>query len=326
MKLKSLFLYSYEQLLKNNQKRVGALICIEDEKKQMSWGEVAPLLNWSKETLQECIAQIRQKKSYILSIDWSLSTFLEAIQNLKLLPAVAFGLESAVLTILDPIQNISVPVSALFYGSYQEIIREAQLRHAEGFKSAKLKVSQLTFEEAADVIHKLKDQFRLRIDVNRAWSTSKSLQFFSKFPLDSFDYIEEPFQNPQDLHLFKHPLAIDESFPDDFSLKDLKAIPMLKALIYKPTIQGGLANCQTLYQWTQAHHIRFIISSSFESEIGLMQCAALAQRLSVKSALGLGTYFHIKDLISQNSLQFKFSYLRIETAIEPQMEKISKIF
>lgn len=136
-------------------------------------------------------------------------------------------------------------------GSPQEILHQAALREQEGFISAKLKVSNHSFQEAANLIYQLKDRFRLRIDVNRAWKTDCSLKFFAQFPLDTFDYVEEPFKNPADLALFPHPLAIDESFPSDLSLKQLESLPTLKALIYKPTIQGGISGCLPVHKWAK---------------------------------------------------------------------------
>lgn len=304
---------------------MALLICLKDEKGCKSWGEVAPLPNWSRETVQECLLQIKQREKEILGCDWSFSTFVEQICHLQLLPAVAFGLESALLSFLSPVRNVIAPISALFMGSYQEILQAAELRYAEGFTSAKLKVSQLSFEEATNIIEELKNLFRLRVDVNRAWTTQESLNFFSKFSLETFDYIEEPFQNPQDLHLFTHPLAIDESYPYDLTLEQLSSIPSLKSVIYKPTIQGGIAHCQKLHEWTKLNNIQLVISGSFESEVGLMHCAAIANRLELSSSVGLGTYHYLQDSLVSSKLKIFSANLQIDTAIEPCITKIKKI-
>lgn len=293
-----LHLHPYEIRLRNGQIRSGVLLHLSDEKGNNGWGEVAPLPGWSKETLEDCLQQFHVKQQDILSADWCERTCFDVLAQLELLPALSFGLESALLSLLMPLAAHAVPVSALLMGSREEILEQASLRHREGYTSAKLKVGQLNFEDAARLIDQLKDLFRLRIDVNRAWTTSASLQFFSQFPLDAFDYVEEPFQNPHQLAEFPHPLAVDESFPHELSLGELESLPTLKALIYKPTIQGGMLGCLPLHRWAAARGISLVLSSSFESDLGLAHIASMAKRLSLSSPVGIGTYHYLSEYLS----------------------------
>lgn len=282
--------------LTSGQQRNGIWIELFDKEGNASRGDVAPLPKWSQESLADCLSQLSEKKALILRLDWTKANWQDQLASLKLLPALSFGLESALLFLLDPLEVSSPSLSALLMGSPTEILHQAHLRKNEGYTSAKLKVNNLTFKEAFELICTLSAQFRLRIDVNRAWSTSDALKFFSQFPLDAFDYVEEPFANPHDLSLFHHPLAVDESFPNDLSLKDLETLPTLKALIYKPTIQGGLLHSLPLYDWTQKRAIALILSSSFESKIGLQHIVSMAQRLGIKEPIGIGTYHFVSDL------------------------------
>lgn len=274
--------------------RKGIWLCLGNEQGQEGWGEVAPLPNWSAETLEDAESQLHKNKKKILALDWALDNWTSHLEQLQLLPSVSFGLESALLSILSPLSDLTVEASALLMGSPEEICEQAAARHEEGFRSAKLKVGNLKFSEAAALIKQWKDKFHLRIDVNRAWGTEESLEFFSQFPLDSFDYVEEPFQNPKDLAHFPHPLAVDESFPQDLSLQDLEVLPNLKALIYKPTIQGGLLKCFPLYEWTKSRGISLVISSSFETRVGLSHVASIAHRLSLSTPVGIGTVHHLQ--------------------------------
>lgn len=269
--------------------REGAFVQIVDESGQSGLGEIAPLPQWSQETLDEALEQLEKKQAAILAIDWKEDTWMESLKALQVSPSTAFGLESAVLSLLLPLPKFTMPESALLMGSSQEIMEQADLRQYEGYVSAKLKVGNLSFKEAKTVINQLKDTFQLRIDVNRAWQTQDALHFFSQYSLDAFDYVEEPFRNPQDLALFSHPLAVDESFPKDLSLEVLGSLPTLKALIYKPTLQGGLMGCLSLHEWTQSRGIALVMSSSFESDLGLGFVASIAHRLSLTAPVGLGT-------------------------------------
>jgi O-succinylbenzoate synthase len=319
MQISSFSLHPYEIALASGQIRQGILIHIMDERGVNSWGEVAPLPKWSHESLDDSLQQLYQKQKELMNVDWTLCNYLQEIEKLNLLPSVSFGLESALLSILNPISEHSVLMSALLMGLPDEIMKLAELRYKEGYTSAKLKVSNLSFKEAAQLIHQLKDKFRLRIDVNRAWKTADSLHFFEQFPLDSFDYVEEPFQDPNDLAIFTHPLAIDESFPQDLSLKQLESLPALKAIIYKPTIQGGLLGCLPLYKWTKERGIELVLSSSFESDMGLAYVASMAYRLSLLSPVGIGTYHYLNRYVCSPVLCFSKSFVRIPAKITPKM-------
>lgn len=275
-------------------KRKGAFLSLTHEDGRTAIGEIAPLPDWNKETLEDALEQLKHKKDEILSIDWSKSTFFYHLQKLELYPSLLFALESALLTLYFPIASQHISESALLMGTPQEILAQAEQRLKEGYTSAKLKVGKLSFQEAKDVINLLKDKLLLRIDVNRAWNKKDSLNFFSQYSIDAFEYVEEPFQNPQDLHAFTHPLAIDESF-DDFSLEQLQKLPTLKAIIYKPTVQGGLLNCLPIHTWINRRGIDLVLSSSFESETGLDHIASLAARLAIKSPIGIGTKHYLKQ-------------------------------
>lgn len=291
MKIQTLSLEPYQFFLPNGQERSSILLHLTDEKGNCGSGEVAPLPRWSTETLEDSLEQIKAKQQEILAVDWTMDHWTRELTKLRLLPSVTFGLESALLSILQPLpKQYTVPVSALLAGSPQEIRAQAALRKEEGYTSAKLKVCNLSFEEAASLIHALKDQFHLRIDVNRAWKTEDSLQFFQQFPFHTFDYVEEPFANPRDLAKFPHPLAVDESFPKDLSLQELAAFPTLKALVYKPTIQGGMVNCLPLHTWATSREIALVLSSSFESPLGLSHITAMAHRLSLSTPVGIGLH------------------------------------
>jgi O-succinylbenzoate synthase len=295
VKIQTLIIQNYSLSLKSGSNRSGIFIQITDYLGKESWGEVAPLPKWSHETLEEAVEQINQKQIEFMAIDWQLKNLFAQLTALKLLPSVLFGLEAGLLSLLSPLNTYQVPMSALLMGTPEEIIKQASLRYREGYRTAKLKVSHLTFEEAAAMIHQLKGLFRLRIDVNRAWNTDEAQRFFAQFHENDFDYVEEPFQNPHELARFTHPLAIDESFPADLSLKELENFPTLKALVYKPTIQGGMTNCLPLHDWARKKGIELVLSSSFESDVGLEAIASMAFRLSLSSPLGLGTYHYLNE-------------------------------
>lgn len=319
MKVKIYQTQLYKIPLSNGIERSGLLIGLSDENGNKAFGECAPLPNWSRETLEDCLQQFRQKMTEIMSIEWTTSHWQSKLLELNLHPALSFGLESALLSLISPLpKKLSLTTSALLMGSPEEILKEADQRSKEGFTFAKLKVNHLDFKTAENLIMQLKDVFRLRIDVNRAWDTFDSLRFFSKFSLDSFDYVEEPFKNPLDLDKFEHPLAVDESFPKDLSLAQLEKLPALKTLIYKPTIQGGLLQCLPLNEWANKRAVSLVLSSCFESDLALSHVASLAHRLSITTASGIGTYHYLKDTLLLHPLKFSGALVHIPDKIQPK--------
>ncbi len=277
---------TYKRYVLSN-KRTGLIIQLTTEDGKTSQGEIAPLAGWSSETLSEAEQQLREKKSALVQTDWFLENYSDHLKDY--LPSCHFGLESALLQLLDPLPRGSVEISALFMGSYEEILKQATLREKEGFRVAKLKISSLELRDAKKLIRLLQHRFRLRIDVNSAFETEDALRFFSDFSADSFEYVEDPLKHVEDLPFFSHPLAVDESFRKKISLLDLAKIPHLKALVYKPTLQGGLGFCRPIHDWTQKQGIALVLSSSFESPRGLQGIAAMGRRLKISHPLGLGT-------------------------------------
>lgn len=240
---------------------------------------------------------MEEAREKVLRVDWDAEetdSVVETVETLHLPPSLSFALESALLQLLSPLRRKPVKVCAFLMGSPSLIVQEAAKREREGFTVAKLKVAGLSLEEAYPLVKQLQERFRLRIDVNRSWSQEESSRFFERFPPGSFDFIEEPFPKASDFRDFPHPLAIDESFPDELSLKDLEELPNLKALIYKPTLQGGLKRGRALKEWADKRGVSLVISSSFESDAGHLSIAELFCRLSLTEPAGIGTYHYLK--------------------------------
>ena len=284
-------LYPYIVGLTTGNVRKGVFIGQGDK-----WAEIAPLPGFSKESLEEAILDL--EKGMFKS------------------PSVSFALESLKLPFPAP---KPISTSLLLLGGPDEILERAN-RFTQ-FKSAKLKVSQLSFDDARNIIDKLIDRFYLRIDVNRAWKTDEAITFFKRYPKDVFDYVEEPFHNPRDLVMFTHPLAVDESYPSELSLEDLEKLPTLKALIYKPTIQGGLVNARPLKQWADNKGIQFIASSAFETDLGLTHVLAFSQRIGLSEPVGIGTYHYLEKLFCDDAIQF----LGANAIIKPPIPKMYDI-
>src|SRR3990167_825583 len=240
------------------------------------WGEIAPLPGFSSETLEEAKEEI--------------STLLPHLATRPAkLPSVRFAIDCAKLPF--PPKPFRIPLAAF-------------QTPRPNFPILKLKLGHLTVEEAVTFIKKMEKTHRLRLDFNQKWDLHQALELANHFPTHNFDYLEEPVSSLEDLITFskltKLPIAIDESFRTNPE-KALQVLS-LQAVVVKPTITGFIPQVPP--------HVTLVLSSSYETSLGLLQIARMGASLGNPiTAHGLDTYsFFHEDLLS-HSLEAKEGHL-----------------
>lgn len=305
MKINTLELLPYDILYSHGYKRSGSLIKLEMENGEGGVGDLAPLKERSRESLLQAIAQFKEYESVLTSVQWDKNNFVEQLATFPLFPSLSFAMESALFSILTPNFSGSLDVAALLMGnSVKEILRIAEMRKQEGFQIVKLKIGNLTPDAAFTVINELKGIFKLRIDANAQWSLSDCMRVFSQFPVDLFDYIEDPVESIAELQDFPFPIAIEEPISQGISLAVIEKIPTLQAIVYKPTVQGGYLVGRQLKQWADERGLSLVLSSSLESDVGHFHIAAMAGRLGLTAPIGIGTYHYLNHYLSKYTLKF----------------------
>lgn len=283
--------------------REGLLIRLENEKGDIAWGETAPLPGFSKETLQDALVQLTQIRSQLIGKE------IPDLSSLKLLyPSVSFGLYSAFSNFLSSVKPVTLPLSGLLQGSTNQILEKASLLKNQGYKSCKLKVKNLPFSEVIDLAKELKKDFLLRIDANCSWELKEALHFLKHFAKEDFDYFEEPLKNPLELTEFPGYFALDESLQLQ-GLDHLKDLPNLKAFVLKPSFLGFLHPEHTLIRDAKQREIEIVLSSFYESGVGILQIAHLGSSLNITTALGVDTYSFLKEDVLKERLDFSKAIL-----------------
>lgn len=306
MKIRKMQLCPYDFTYVHGYRRQGALIKLESENGELGEGDLAPLIERSKESLEQSIKQFREYQALLTSMEWNPNDFLDQLASLNLLPSLAFALESAFFTIFRPNESYSLNTAAMLAGkTVKQILEMAELRKNEGFTTAKLKISNLMPEDAFTAINELKGVFKLRIDANSRWSLSESVRFFSQFPMETFEYIEDPVQSLNELQHFPYPIAVEELLSKGMTFSELETIPMLKAIVYKPTVQGGYLVGLALKQWADKRGVALVLSSSLESDVGHRHLVAIAGRLGLTAPIGIGTYHYLNDFLCDHKLHFR---------------------
>ncbi len=272
------------------QTKKGLLLYAKTVDGKEAFAEVSPLPGFSIETLEEAKQQLEALRKDIMDDP------LEVLQKKNLLPSVAFGLDSLIYSLSCTDSPSSYPLCGFLSGTFEEMQDEIPFLLNEGYKHIKIKVSKLSFDEAHKIIEMLLGKAVLKIDVNRAWSLNESLSFFSHYPLDAFEYIEEPVSDTNDLASFPYPIALDETLRENRSIPNLLSI---KAFIIKPMLTGSLKEIQKLVDLAHLTKASAILSSSYESGVGLFHLCSLLKRAKIPvHPLGVDTH----RLINQDIL------------------------
>ncbi len=284
------------------QKRQGLILRLTTANGLEGLGEISPLPGFSQESLEEAQNQVLWLKSRILNqtIPPHGGQFSESLERwlgpYNLYPSVRFGIEGAVLNLLAQRKGIAfhrllgasgetpIPLIGLLEGSLEAVTKETRRLFQKGVRTFKLKVGRGNVSEdlrRIEQIKKLVGPGTLRLDANQSWSFKEALNFARLLPQDGIEYIEEPFKNPSSAKIRDFfqttgiPVAWDESLMK-MSPRDLKAVPGLKAIILKPTLLGGMEEALCFIRKARTLGITPIVSSSFESGVGLLTLAHLA--------------------------------------------------
>ncbi|TCP91158.1 O-succinylbenzoate synthase [Cricetibacter osteomyelitidis] len=299
MTIREYHLYRYSipvdaQLVLRNRflkKREGLLVqvkCGDNE----GWGEIAPLPEFSQETLEQAEAQV---------IDW-LKCWDEARSRNEMLPldglypSVAFGLSCALTEMKGGLGlEGNYQVAPLCYGDPDELYGELDL--ISGEKVAKVKVGLYEANRDGLIVDMLLEaipDLKLRLDANRSWTPAKA-QMFAKYVKPEhrsrIQFIEEPCKTRDESRQFALDTAIAIAWDESVREADflVQKEPHLAAIVIKPTLVGSLARCIELIEQAQSLGLTAVISSSIESSFGLTQLARIAHQYTPNVTPGLDT-------------------------------------
>lgn len=322
MRISDFKIYSYQLplsralpgLAKNNSKREGYIIKLSDENGHNGYGETAPLSGVSVEMPDIVLSQLQQLKTKFngqnlpASLGQKGGKFSDWLDGLALAPSVRFGIETAVLSLkaanhkktfaslIDENFQTAIPVNGLLDGTSPTLLKDAEQLVAQGYQTLKLKVGHVPVASDIKTVNSLTDLLAgraiLRLDANKAWDIDEAFQFSKAIDFGSIEYIEEPLKDflkvPEFYEETLIPVAIDESLKQH-SLRDIKSLDGVETVILKPTILGGIEKISHMAEEAHAYGLHTVITSTFESGVGLRALANLASCFSKHSAVGLDT-------------------------------------
>jgi L-alanine-DL-glutamate epimerase-like enolase superfamily enzyme len=237
------------------RERYGLLLRVDDGAR-VGWGEASPLPGFSRDTLDECEAQL-------------------AAWCARGAPPTAPAAQFAVETALAGLANLAgrAPAGPLALAAVVETADEARAAVARGLGAVKLKVGR-DFDAELRRLHEVRaavgDAVALRVDANRAWSRAEAPARLRALAALRPEFVEEPLAGGLGGARLASPvpLAADETLLDG-------RVPPVDVLVLKPMALGG-ATCRRL---AREFGGPVVVTHLWDGPVALAAAAALARSL-----------------------------------------------
>ncbi len=306
LQFKSLFRSSKNSF---THKNIVLLKIISSEGKEY-FGEVSLMPELGTETKEAAIKELNRIKTDINSID-DLKIYLE---NLSGFPAVSFCLGQILFNLEKTnFESKEVEINSLVgidtNGNTLEYFKE---NYNSGFRSFKLKFGGKEFHEELKLLEQLRKTYdqsiKLRLDVNGKWDFNEAIKKLNVLDEYKIEYVEQPVERLTDLRRLISEcdvkIAADESANNFQNTEKIIIDSPVEIIVLKPILIGEVNKIFDLIDLAKAHDKSIVISSTFESAIGLNMLIHLANYAGSKYAHGLGTFLHLHSEI--NDAEFSF--------------------
>jgi len=297
------------------REREGLILILTDQLGHVGFGEISPLPGFNRETLETAIyktsmlvdkifkfGQLAAHSHQRRAVAWEQKTAPSVVHfgiETALLSLLANGLKISLGAMLYGHSSNKIPINGLLRSSLSDWVPEADFLVSEGFRTIKIKVGRIDPHLEARGIRDLRDHvgpdIKLRLDANRSWDLKTAIVFGQAVADLDIEYIEEPLETPADLPRFYDATGVHFAFDETLHrIIDpniaLSAYTGLKAFVLKPTLIGCTARLIALVNLARNEGISPVISSSFESDVGLAVLSQLAAAISGEQlAVGLDT-------------------------------------
>lgn len=301
-------------------KREGFLIQLECEGRR-ACGEVAPIPEFGTESLSEATRFLQALGS---------EADTETISVPESLPCCAFAFSSA-LACLDTRAQGEVDRKFRLAGllpSGADALRVLVEKQAAGFRCFKWKIGAEPFDrEWALLLNMLVEsapEIRFRLDANASLSAGQTRAWLDAIRStgyeDQIEFLEQPMSVGMESQMaelsesFGIPIALDESLNSLDGRRWLSSKAWAGPLVIKPCTLGSITVFKNELLGLAP---RCVLSSSFETSVGLAQCLRLAADLypsqaSPSFSLGFDTQAAFNDSLGLNASTPELNLKQIE--------------
>lgn len=293
-----------------------------------SSGDVAPLPGFSREKPADVVEEWSELAQAVRGAELPMFTFdagghLDDLLGPIRCASLRFGLEQAMLGLTA--HKLGVELKDAIVGEACSNIKTVALvvddgtptvaaaRHLvdEGYGTLKIKVGRRGVQEDAarvDAIrHDVGPDIDIRVDANRAWSFGEAIDFLDRTAHTGLEFVEEPLADATRLlELWEATggrIALDETMPGS-KVEELDRWAFASHFVLKPTLNGGIRVTERIVRKAISLGIRPVVSSAFESGIGITYLALLAGRWCPDGPpAGLGTHRYLKSDLTTRPLE-----------------------
>ena len=326
MKVTSFKIYRYGLPLKSPvlirgrsqiRSREGIILSLTLDNRWPGFGEIAPLKGFEGIAIEEHVNSLRQfaKSLTLREFPEELNELFRQVDSYPLIPEARFGVETAFYGGIA--RKLQKPLSCLWGKSPSSAIMVNGLLQEEepleqgvndllrkGFQSIKVKaggVVKKDVERVQTVLELVNNRARIHLDVNQRWNYDDALYFARAINPKQIEYLEEHFEDTEKVSEFFRKtgiaVALDESL---LGKKAAKIREGVKAWVLKPTLLGGIRKALAVADEARKSGIEIVVSSSFESGIGLFSLIHLAAALGGNCRAGMDTLkYFAKDLLKE---------------------------
>lgn len=251
-----------------------------------SWAEASPLPGWSVESVDDVATACKR-----------LVTVAKPEQALAL-PRLPASLSSALgLLQLDILKSKDLQIESNF------LLLAFDRTIPSSTNTIKLKVGRQPVVQEVEQINTLCEKLlphqMLRLDANQTWRMKEAEQLLTQLSQpEKIDYIEEPLLASLDYSKWASMTDIGFAYDERLTLSPPVLYRGLKALVIKPTLLGWQVT-GNLKKWADDNACQSVLSSSFESPLGLKMLKNLAEVWELKHVQGLATEHLIDSSLSE---------------------------
>lgn len=244
----------------------------------VSWNgqtaELSPLTCMNGENLDDCYQELLTYQEKLVDLPSEMNIerpFFGLDLPLPQNNTVLFCLES--LLLLKAMEKVDVNVQINSMGSLKDQKRIKE-EISNGLKCLKFKIGKKDAFAEKEFLESLPQTLRLRIDANQKLQDPVADYYKSL----NIDYLEEPFLDISDYQNIELPFALDENRSKWREISNSN----LKAIVVKPSLENSLSGTFQLAKEAQEKNIQIIVSSAYETPIGIKALLYLASKLDDK--------------------------------------------
>ncbi len=322
------------------RQRVGFLVRVATADGTVGTGDVAPLPGFSQENADDAMGQWTSVQSRLaqLALPSSISELHDVVGHvtaaMPLYPSCRFGIETALADCaarlsglplsqwLDSDASLDVEVNALLRSqTMSELVEELEQRIDEGYSCFKIKVGiggVVGDVQRVRALRARSSTVRLRPDVNAGWNAEQLREFCTGCSDVGLEFIEQPLpvgQAERARQIAREcgiRLALDEDVLDANTGVQLLQNDLCDVLVLKPMTIGGLTPCLQLARLAREYGKQIVLTSSWESDVGLAATAHLAAACGeAAAASGLSTAGMIANGLVTDPLQIDHAFIRL---------------